>query len=425
MKLIHGINGKKVRGRSPNETYSISYTLVPYTTGSLSSPTNTTVKDMAVVSVTGATYNIIDASIQILAPTTYNTPYTITNLTPSIATLNGYTLNALATGNASIIVNDGYTKKQIDNIPVSKTATSGGYTNITGYSVGTLATALTTSINNLIASVTPSTTTMNITATNDWSTVMTRNINLWAGSIDMTAFMISSGTYAQVFSEGGQKSATVISPNHVVSANHHRPARGYWIANDGSIVYRDISSWVQIGTGDIAIGYVATAFPSTIKKISILPSNWKSYLPSVQNVGSVYGIPVAYADSGNQSGDPATDYTRRLAIGSWYGTGQLAYGSLDEFQLQAPTNAKQLSFYSNQVAPYVLFRSGSPVFAVLGTEPILLGCWHAASGQSYAIAPMLSDFITDINAAMLTLSTAGGTSTYTINTISLSGYPIY
>lgn len=429
IKLSYANNGKVIRGRNASESYSVGYSTLNYTTGSLSSPTPTTILDMNAMQVSGAMYLVSDAIINVTALPIHTDSYTLTNLTPSIATLTDNKLvAAIGSGTASILLKETYAKKII-NVPVSKVSTSGGYTTKTEYSSGTLASALTTSIDTLLSSKNPSTTSMNITSANDWQTVMIRNNNLWATGVDMTAFCISTGTFEQASTEGGQKSATVISPRHVVSANHHKPARGYWLASDGNIIYREILTWTQIGVSDIAIGYVNEDFPSTIKCIKILPANWKQYLPSVETTmpDGINGIPVAYLDSGSQKADPLVSYTRRLAIALWYGDQQLfvqGSQSIDKFQVNRPVNVKQLSFYKDRVAPNVLYRSGSPAFVILGIEPILIGCWHGA-GAEFAIAPMLSDYIVGINSTMATLH---GSSQYTIGTVILDGstaYPLY
>ena len=425
MKIKHG-GAKIVRGVNGDEQYNVSYSLVSYTDGSVSDPTSSAIKDMTTVEVTGGTTKITAADLLITAiPSHANKyPFEIENLNPELALLSGTRVipKTTTSSSVSLLIKDKFTKKKI-TVGINKTPYTGTYTTVTGYADDSLAAKLTESLDTLLVGKTSTNDILYVTNVNDWHTNIVRNSNLWATGVDMTAFALSSGTYEQVANpdpllwEGGQKSATVISPRHVVTANHHRPARCYWVGSDDSLVYREIIAWKYVlGSTDVAIGIVAEDFPATIKQVSILPSNWRDYLPTANDTRSK-GIPVAYMDSGGQSNITEQDYTRRLGVILW--RGEVLNPRTQNYSLctTAPTNAKQYSFFNTQVHPNILYRSGSPVFAIINSEPILLGCWHLASGLN-AYAPLLSDYIPGINATMASLTAtynSGGTN-YTIKT---------
>lgn len=429
MKLVFG-GTRVVRGLNSDEQYNIGYSKVTYVEGTLSSISVGSLKDMATEEVTGGVSEITASDLRIYATPSHANkyPFEIENLNPEFALLSGTRVipTTERISLISLIVKDKFTKKKI-TVGINKTPYTGAYTTITGYATNSLAAKLTESLNTLLVGKTASNAILNITSTNDWNTNIVRNPNLWATGVDMTAFALSSGTYEQASTEGGQKSATVISPRHVVTANHHRPARCYWVGSDGSLVYREIIAWQHVpNSSDIAIGIVGEDFPATIKQVSILPSNWKDYLPTTFDTRSK-GIPVAYMDSGEQSNIAGQDYTRRLGVFLWYADTYLPATS-KALAATVPTNATQKSFFNTQVAPQILYKSGSPAFAIINSEPILLGCWFQAGGN-HAVAPFLSDFIPQINATMASLTNihnSGGT-IYTINTVAslIASYPTY
>lgn len=432
MKLIFG-GTRKVRGVNSDEQYNIGHSEITYVEGTLSAISVGSLKDMTTEEVTGGESVITAADLLISATPSHANkyPFEIENLNPELALLSGTRVipKTTTSSSVSLFIKDKFTKKKI-TVGINKTPYTGAYTTITGYDANSLAAKLTESLNTLLFGKTPTNDILNITNVNDWHTNIVRNPNLWANNVDMTAFALSSGTYAQASTEGGQKSATVISPRHVVTANHHLPVRCYWVGSDGSLVYREIIAWKYVlGSSDVAIGIVGEDFPVTIKKVSILPSNWRAYLPTANDTRSK-GIPVAYMDSGGQNANPAQDYTRRLGVCLWHGeiykTNTVNYNY--SLCTTAPTNAKQKSFFKTQVAPNISYKSGSPVFAIINSEPILLGCWHLAGGD-LAYAPLLSDYIPEINATMASLTATynlGGT-IYTINTVAslIASYPNY
>lgn len=90
------------------------------------------------------------------------------------------------------------------------------------------------------------------------ATGITRNIDLTSVSV------WNSGT-------DSRETATLISPRHVLLAQHYWDDAGQgdgrtfrWVTSDGTVVTRTLSSSTQVGVTDFRIGYLDSDVPSTI-----------------------------------------------------------------------------------------------------------------------------------------------------------------
>lgn len=411
MKIKHS-SARKIRGRRPSDTFQVS--IVNFQTPS-NAPSISDVTDRDVVN-TVTTGTFADNNFSLSISGAINSSFSITNQTPTIGQLTGTTVTRLLDGQVSLLLSDGNVKRII-KANVSRNTSVSNTSVFKNYTAGSLPKALSDSIDALISGKTASNAIQNVTSATNWTTAFTRNASLFLAGVNMTAFALSTGSNTDTAGVG-QQSATVISPRHVVSAWHHRPPRVYWLASDGSIVFRNIASWQQVGTTDIAIGYVNTDIPATVTPIKVLPATWLNYMPHYNA-----DLPVIYLDSGDDATGSSQPH-RRAAIGQMDLIGTFTVSSVTNpaMIIDQPTKATRLAFWNTSASPQILFRSGSPIFVVNGTTPILLGCWHAASGSTYAIFPFLSNYIAEINAAMTALH---GSTQYQLQTVDLSAFPTY
>ena len=390
----------KVRGNSSEETFIVnaSQKLTPVDNGSSSS---SAILDSNYTVISGV---YIDKGYVLHTAKSLGSTsgITFTSLNPLVATCNAGEVVRVADGNVLINISDGTLVKQM-NLNVSRSIVSTPYNTFTSFVIGSLADTLTNSISSLIAGKTASATTTNVSSSISLSS-MPRNPSLWCSSVDLTAISLAD----EALNSQGQKTATAISPWHVVGAHHWFPSVAYFAAPDGSIVFRNIVSSQQIGSTDIRIGLLDSVLPNSITPMHLFPGNWRSYMPGFTN-----GISCAYFDAGGNNNSKQCGVIMTHELYPAYGDTLIAMGG-------TTVNFDHKAFFKDNVNPTIPFNSGSPVFAILGTTPILIGTWFLGGVDAYA--PILADHITEINAAMTTLY---GSSTYQLMLVDLSSYPAY
>lgn len=254
------------------------------------------------------------------------------------------------------------------------------------WSSGSLANHCTSAIDNLIANKTN----MNVYTTANGS-LFTRNTNCWINNIDISCASPwnSSG--------GNVMAGTLISPRHIMFCKHFNfyPSIGatiYFVSPSGSVVTRTLSSIQHVTHPnrpiDIAIGYLNSDIPNSIKYAKILPSNWGTYLPSINIIKK---IPIF-----------------------WFNQNENA--SIYELtKLNENFSSYPSQKYANFFVPIIRGDSGSPFFMLVNNEPILLGV--LTGGGTGAL---VSSCINEINS---TMSSLGGS--YSLTEINLSSFNTY
>jgi hypothetical protein len=255
-----------------------------------------------------------------------------------------------------------------------------------GWASGSLAHHCTNQIDNLIATKTQK----NVYTVANGSSFV-RNSDCWINSVDMSCASPWNSTGGNIMA------GTLISPRHVMFCKHFNfyPSIGatmYFVSQSGDVVTRTISSIQQVtspsGPVDIAIGYLNSDVPNTIKFAKILPSNWSTYLPNIH-------------------------YTKKIPS-FWFNQFESAsIYTLYELSNIFGTNGDIK--YSNFYNGIIRFDSGSPYFILINNEPVLLGVLTGGGTGAF-----VSSFITEINN---TMSSLGGS--YTLSNIDLSGFSTY
>lgn len=391
MRVIFDTDASLLRGRNASEQFNVTKSAHYLAVGGQGAVSQITIDD----AIFDYTDKISTNSVFDITTSNVVNAVTATNLTPSIATFDSTHLNFVSDGDAVIEFSDGHTTKQISGA-VRENITQASSQAFNSFIPGSLARALDDSITALVLDKTASATTTEVTATNNWVDTIVRNPDLWCSSLDLSAIALASAA--------GGGNLTAISPWHVIGANHYFNSAGLWVDSNGTIVSRTVTASQQIGTSDIRIGVLNAALPSTVSPMEVMPSNWRNYIP-----GYLYNIPCAYFDLGEVGS------AKQCGILSTYQIRQASDGILLDFEVSP--DADKAAFYRTNVSPSIDFNSGSPVFFILGATPILLGTWYYA-GE----APIISDYITEINAAMASLY---GSNSHQLQQINISEYLRY
>lgn len=180
-----------------------------------------------------------------------------------------------------------------------------------------------------------------------------RNTNCWAHGIDFScASPWNSGN------QGNWCAGTLVSPRHVVLANHFLPGIGtilYFHSPTGAVYGSRLAARKRVGDTDITIGLLQTEIPDDIRPAKILPANSRSM------IGSGLGVPVMTFDQEEK----ALVFEIRTMDGFYSGktaTNVIVHCSYPHSTMR--------SIFSEGLMTH---DSGNPAFLVFGDEIVLLG----------------------------------------------------
>lgn len=226
-------------------------------------------------------------------------------------------------------------------------------------------------------------TTKPIFATQDHAnSTYVRSTTCWAKDIDLTCASPWN-------SEGGNLLAgTLISPRHIVFANHYQLSVGTtirFVAMNGTVVNRTMTA-KQAVDDDIMVGLLDSDVPAGISFAKVLPDDAETKLRA--------GSPVLAFDQEEKA----------LVIDfSWVANGVL-WGD------RPVTNQTRATYAESLISG----DSGNPGFVIINGEAVLVTTWtYGGPGAG----PAMHGHISGINAAMTALG--GG---YQLTTIDLSGF---
>jgi hypothetical protein len=276
---------------------------------------------------------------------------------------------------------------------------------LVSYSSGTLAKNCYDAINNRITGKDPTVSKPIFSTLNHASSTYVRNTGCWAYDLDLTC--ISPWNSAGGITMGG----TLISPCHIVFANHYQISNGSkirYITSNNTIVERTVIDQAVVTNTDAQIGLLDSDVPSSISFAKILPSNWSSYLPNLyrntQYNSNSAGLPVI-----------SLDYDKKASVM------ELHYVASDvSTYIRWPS--RNSNFYSF-LEMIIGGDSGSPSFLVINNQLVLISTWFSSiAGPFYG-----GSNINSINTVMNTLWTRNSRSgnSYTLTPIDLSGFTIF
>lgn len=262
-----------------------------------------------------------------------------------------------------------------------------------------LALTLIATIDTAIAGQVPSTH-KPIYSSQDHSTpAYTRNVSFWAHSYASAMTAISPWNS----SGATQKAGVLVSPRHVLFAQHYTPSVSStirFVTTGDVVVTRTITAIENLTTResyypDISVALLDSDVPGTIEFARVLPDNFRDYLPSLTSPR----LPVLVTNQ-DEEGLVMDMYEMPASI--------TAPRSL--LYLQNPTDATRQSFSELLTSG----DSGAPFCWLIDSKLVLLGmATYANYGSGTSIVP----FKAEIDAAMATL---GGD--YALTDIDLSSY---
>jgi len=213
------------------------------------------------------------------------------------------------------------------------------------------------------------------------------NPSLWASGLDF------SGTAAGIMGLGGVGGGTLITPRHVLFANHvpYRtlpfPFDVFFVNNAGKTLTYKVTAIQQVGTTDIAIGTLDRDVDSSLAIYPILPDNWTDYIQTRIEDRSVMGTRGLWI----QTLLPVLYSTQNKVIS----TGDLTQIYLGIGEVTPPTFEPAKEFATGLVGG----DSGNPIFVLVGNQLVLLGAWF--KGQSGALIgsfPWLQEYRSQVEA---------------------------
>jgi hypothetical protein len=199
-----------------------------------------------------------------------------------------------------------------------------------------------------------------------------------------------------------RKSGTLVSPIHMLLANHHNPpdpGTNFWFrAPDGSVHVRSIQAKRRIVSTpdtDLVVALLDEPLPPTIAPAKILPENFREHL------GSGLGLPAVSLD---QEGKILVSEIVELAVEEEDGWPSWA-------ESRVPLDPTRAAFYELLVAG----DSSNPKFLLLEDQPILLSI-HWMENHAGASIRRYADLV---DAAMTNLSPHLG---YRLETVDLDRF---
>tara|TARA_R110002074_G_scaffold366961_2_gene540959 strand:+ start:558 stop:1517 length:960 start_codon:yes stop_codon:yes gene_type:complete len=215
------------------------------------------------------------------------------------------------------------------------------------------------------------------------SSTYVRNPDLWCGDLDITCVSPwnSSG--------GHKKAGTLVTPRHIIGAAHYEYSVGTvvrFVEKNGTVHDRTVTGKARHPecrnyTPDLTIYTLDSDLPSTIKPCSVMPSNYSDYLDNFSKIACL-----------------GLDQEEKALIIDWRSGGRM----------QTPTDFKRRIFHESKIKG----DSGNPAFLVFDGKPLLVTVWTwGGAGGGTPVA----EYISDINAMIVTADTRAGVSTnYTL-----------
>ena len=316
---------------------------------------------------------------------------TFSSLDPTIGTVdsNGV-VTRVSNGTVRVLVSNHLLKKAV-NVPVALSSAT-PVTTYTDYADGTLGKNVSDGIDDRITGVTSSnaSTYKPIFSTqNHASSIYVRNTSCWAYGLDLTSISPWNSYSANL------RAGTLISPRHIIFANHYTIPNGTiirFVTSDNVVVERTLTSSARVGSTDIRVGVLSSDVPDTISFAKLLPSNWESYMPNLSKkvVTAFY-----------------TDQQEKALVN--------VFGWSD--------SEEHWFFYPSDIPRTYLFEalvdgdSGNPAFLIINNQLVILTAWHFGGAGA---GPNFANYRSSINTVMTSLG--GGYQTTEIDLSSFSTY---
>lgn len=393
MKLRYANNGRTIKSAGRD---ALDFSLVATPLPQIVSPgssSSSTVLDESVTTSTGTTYYNNYGISRVIAADSLRISERSSpvSLSPGIGSLSNNLVTRVTDGTTVVRVKTPLGTRGV----VCNMTQQVGQTLVTReWADGTLAKAITDSIQTRIDGTTPSIVMPLYSQADHNAPLFARNASSWLWDVDLTAISPSN------VASGPYRAGVAVTPKHVLYARHYPLAAGdiiRFVTADDQLVSRTVIATASLAgdffQNDIGVASLASDLPATITPVKVPPANLESYLP---NIG-----PGLVAFGTNAIGE-------RASVRGWLRV------SDDSVVFASYTTDQQYHpFYEN----YISGDSGSPVFMLVNTEPVLLGCiTSGGNGQATAVWRKL----TELNALI-----DGLDSGYSLTQVNLTGYPSY
>lgn len=264
------------------------------------------------------------------------------------------------------------------------------------YASSSLAKSIISTIDSRISGKDPSTSKNIFSLQNHAGGIYTRNTQCWAHGLDLTCFSPWNSL------DGPRRSGTLISPRHIICAQHYPLTVGTsirFIRLDNTVVTKTITATANVSNTDIQIALLDSDVGSGISFAKILPQNWYDYLPYYKDLSSInyeFGLPSL-----------CLDQEEKALILDIYkvSSKDLIISYVKPFK---STNSQ---FYED----IIVGDSGNPSFLVINGILVLMSCWYNVGSSSF-----IPYYKSQINSLM---SQLGGN--YQLTEIDLSSFSTY
>jgi hypothetical protein len=369
---------------------SVSFSVIDKSTGS---NTGTTTNKDAILQTQSGTKNNFQLVLSGLAGTDAKE---FNSLTPTTCTIDS-TGNATwqSNGLASIDIVTAKGRLGYSQIMINAGAQSVFQSWVTLTAAKHIDTTLSGYVSGKTAGSTTQTVFSSVTVAGTTGTNVTRNSNLFTGSLDLTAISVSTDN-----SGTNQYPVILISPSIIMTGHIGIPVNGVVVFKNNSGVYesRTVTSVRALSSnnGQTQANFVGllSAPITTITPMAFLPSTYATQLPCFAN-----GYPLPLLNKGYTAGDfirvLTTNIVKQTSGVSW-------------LYVRQATDA----VYSTWSTPVISGDSNGPIFVPINGVPALLGCMNTTYG-----AVMLPDVLSDIQTQMTALLSG-----QTLSTVSLTGF---
>ena len=322
--------------------------------------------------------------------------FNFTSINPSVATVDSFgTVNWVSNGEANINVYNNKRTRQVA-FPVNQVTASSNV--VSSFTTNSLAFSVSSSVNNLINGLLPTTQSYNLLQyIDDANKIYQWNPNLWC-KVDLTCIPVLRNDDLQVGKGVLVSSDILITANHVTAGNKY-----YFLDKYNTTVSASVSSSYNIPNTDILVVRLASPVTASVKPAKVLDGTAIS--GSINRYFSTsslqsYSLPAVF-----------TNQYRTMKIGVW--TEGVYFSTLTT--IYRPSN-NWLSWYS----PTIGGDSGNVFGTIINNEFIALGTWYKSNLTSYAFANGITYYIGAINTAIQNLG-----SNNLLTTASLTGFPSY
>ena len=300
---------------------------------------------------------------------------------------------------------------------------------VVSYTAGSLAAHIYQNIAAMLSGKNPSQATMLLYNQNNYSNQSNNAVRNPNNFVAEAGYDFTGITVATSYG-GGSFPAALISPRHIICADHvHAQGTCVFLGSDGQYYTATATKYAYVNDSgntlfDIGVWYLDTPMPAVVRPFKFLPSNWKSYF----TLNSRYSEPT-------EGFLPCITKSRTAQDGFRINRLQLVVAGDMTPVLPGPHappsedvayatygRTAHPSFPSGWFSPIISGDSSGQVFLPINGELVLVtSMYNTRGGYNYGEA------ISYIEAAMNATALAAGESNpaYSLNKVSLSGFPTY